>query len=79
VPDLPPLPRALTRMRTVVGIGTLLWLAAALVVAVAAGPPLLLTTCLVGAGLGGVGWAVFAWQRAAARRGSRTAQSGVES
>ena len=42
------------------------------------GPPLLLTTCLVGAGLGGVGWAIFAWQRAAARRGSRTAQSGLE-
>ena len=78
MPELPPLPPALTRMRTVVGVGTLLWLAAAVVVAVAAGPSLLLTTCLVGAGLGGVGWAIFAWQRAAARRGSRTAQSGLE-
>ena len=76
--DLPPLPAALTRMRTVIGIGTVLWLVAAAVVALGTGPPLLLTTCLVGAGLGGVGWAVFAWQRAAARRGSRTAQSGLE-
>ena len=75
--DLPPLPAALTRMRTVIGIGTVLWLVAAAVVFVT-GPPLLLATCLVGAGLGGVGWAIFAWQRAAARRGSRTAQRGLE-
>ena len=75
--DLPPLPPAFTRMRTVIGVGTILWLAAA-AVALVTGPPLVLTTCLVGAGLGGVGWAVFAWQRAAARRGSRTAQSGLE-
>ena len=75
--DLPPLPPAFTRMRTVVGVGTLLWLLAAVVVAVA-GPPQLLATCVVGAGLGGVGWAIFAWQRSAARRGSRTAQRGLE-
>jgi hypothetical protein len=64
-------------MRTVIGVGTVLWLVAAAVVLVT-GPPSLLATCLVGAGLGGVGWAIFAWQRAAARRGSRTAQSGLE-
>ena len=75
--DVPPLPAALTRMRTVIGIGTVLWLVAAAVVLIT-GPPLLVATCLVGAGLGGVGWAIFAWQRAAARRGSRTAQSGLE-
>jgi hypothetical protein len=77
VRDVPPLPPALTRMRTVIGVGTVLWLVAAAVVLVT-GPPSLLATCLVGAGLGGVGWAIFAWQRAAARRGSRTAQSGLE-
>jgi hypothetical protein len=65
-------------MRTVIGVGTLLWLAAAAVVLLTGAAPIVLTTCLVGAGLGGVGWAIFAWQRAAARRGSRTAQSGVE-
>jgi hypothetical protein len=64
-------------MSTVVGAGTLLWLAAALVVALV-GPQQALATCLVGAGLGGVGWAIFVWQRSAARRGSRTAQRGVE-
>lgn len=81
--DLPPLPPSFTRMGTVLGIGTLLWLVAAVVVLVAslAGaplPPLVLTTCVVGAVLGGLGWAVFSWQRAAARRGSRTAQEGVD-
>jgi Protein of unknown function (DUF2530) len=77
VRDLPRLAPAFTRMRTVVGVGTILWLVAAAVTFLT-GPPLVVTTCLVGAGLGGVGWAVFAWQRAAARRGSRTAQSGLE-
>jgi Protein of unknown function (DUF2530) len=78
VRDVPPLPPAFTRMRTVIGIGTLMWLAAAVIVAVT-GSQLALVTCLVGAGLGGVGWAIFVWQRAAARRGSRTAQRGLES
>ena len=76
--DVPPLPPAFTRMRTVVGVGTVLWVVAT-AVAFLTGPPLLVTTCLGGAGLGGVGYAIFAWQRAAARRGSRTAQSGLES
>ena len=81
--DPPPLAPSLTRMRTVVGIGTVLWLvaAAAVLIAILLGAPLpllVLTTCVVGAALGGVGWAVFAWQRSAARRGSRTAQQGVE-
>ena len=81
--DVPPLPPGLTRVRTVIGVGTVLWLvaAAAALVATLAGvalPPLALTTCLVGAGLGGVGWGIFSWQRAAARRGSRLAQRGVD-
>jgi Protein of unknown function (DUF2530) len=81
--DPPPLPPALTRMGTVVGIGTLLWLVAAVAVLVAtfagaALPPVALLTCVVGTALGGVGWAIFAWQRSAARRGSRTAQQGVD-
>jgi hypothetical protein len=81
---VPPLAPGLTRVRTVIGVGTVLWLvaAAAALVATLAGvalPPLALTTCLVGAGLGGVGWGIFSWQRAAARRGSRLAQHGIDS
>jgi hypothetical protein len=70
-------------MYTVVGTGTALWLlgAATLLVAhVAGGRPLdvWFDTCLAGALLGGVGVAIFSWQRAAARRGSRTAQEGLD-
>ena len=73
----------MTRVSTIAAVGTVLWLlaAAALLVAQAAGadpPALAITTCFAGAGLGGAGWSLFAWQRAAARRGSRTAQPGVD-
>jgi uncharacterized membrane protein len=79
----PPLPSRFTRVRTVVLVGTTLWLlaAAGLLVAAWAGlRPLDIwfTACLAGALLGGIGWAIFSWQRAAARRGSRTAQRGLE-
>jgi hypothetical protein len=80
--DPPPLPHRLSEVRTVVAIGTVLWLlgAAALLVAwLAGGRPLDIwfTSCLAGALLGAFGWGVFSWQRAAARRGSRTAQDGT--
>lgn len=83
MPPPPPLPPRFSDMYTVVGGGTVLWLlgAAALLVAhVVGGRPLdvWFDTCLVGALLGGVGVAIFSWQRAAARRGSRTAQEGLD-
>jgi hypothetical protein len=79
----PPLPPRLTQVRTVVAVGTALWLlaAAALLVAAVLGlRPLDIwfTACLAGAALGGIGYGIFTWQRAAARRGSRTAQEGME-
>jgi uncharacterized protein DUF2530 len=69
-------------MYTVVGAGTALWLVGAvalLVARVVGGRPLdvWFTTCVTGVLLGGVGVAIFSWQRAAARRGSRTAQEGL--
>lgn len=76
--DPPPLPARFTRVGTVIGAGTLLWLVAAAVALLARAPGLVGWTCVVGAALGGVGWTVFTWQRAAARRGSRTAQRGIE-
>jgi Protein of unknown function (DUF2530) len=71
-------------MYTVVGTGTALWLLGAAVLLVAhlvGGRPLdvWFDTCLAGAFLGGVGTGIFSWQRAAARRGSRTAQEGLDS
>ena len=82
VVDPPVLPERLSRVSTVVAVGTSLWLLGALGLLLAwllAGRPLDIwfTTCLAGAALGAFGYGVFSWQRAAARRGSRTAQDGV--
>ena len=70
-------------MGTVATVGTSLWLAGAVVLLLAwlvAGRPLdvWFTTCVAGAVIGGFGYSVYRWQRAAARRGSRTAQRGLE-
>lgn len=83
VVDPPPLPPGLGRMSTVVVVGTALWLlgaAAALVAWLVVGRALDIwfSTCLAGALLGGLGYGVYSWQRATARRGSRTAQQGLE-
>ncbi len=80
--DPPPLPPRLSRISTVVAVGTVFWLLGAAVLLglhLLTGRPLdvWFTTCLAGALLGGVGWGIFTWQRAAARRGSRTAQPGL--
>lgn len=34
-------------------------------------------TAVCGCGLGGLGYAIMSWQRSAARRGSRSAQTGL--
>ncbi len=77
------MPRRFSDVRTVVGIGTALWVLGAIGLFAAhlvSGRPLgvAFTSCLAGALLGCAGWGVFTWQRAAARRGSHTAQQGIE-
>jgi hypothetical protein len=79
----PPLPPRFTQVRTVTAVGSALWLIAAATLLVAAllglrPLDIWFTTCLAGTLLGGIGYGIFAWQRIAARRGSRTAQDGVE-
>lgn len=69
-------------MATVVGVGSSLWgvgAAALLVARLVTGRPLgvAFATCVAGGVLGGIGWGVFRWQRAAARRGARGAQQGL--
>jgi hypothetical protein len=76
-PSPPPLPPRFAQVTTVLAVGTAAWVGAAAVVALVRGPGIWLLACVVGAGLGGVGYGIFAWQRAAARRGSRTAQRGL--
>ena len=78
----PPLPARFTDIHTIVGVGSALWLVGALTLLAAhlvAGRPLdvWFSTCVCGVLLGGVGIGIHSWQRAAARRGSRTAQDGV--
>jgi hypothetical protein len=74
----PPLPRALLEVWPIILVGALAWLIAAatafLVPALASWRPL----TLAGLGIGVVGTSIFVWQLAAARRGSRGAQSGLE-
>ena len=81
--DPPPLPHRTSDVTLVTAIGTLAWLLAAvglLVAHLVAGRPLDIwfTTCVAGAVLGGIGFGIFRWQRAAARRGSRLAQRGLD-
>jgi hypothetical protein len=75
----PPLPPALLEVWPVIAVGFLGWLAAAaaafLVPALTSWRPV----TLAGLGTGVVGTSIFVWQLAAARRGARGAQAGLES
>jgi hypothetical protein len=82
VVDPPPLPARLSRPAVVAVVGSVVWALLALGLLLAwlvGGRPLDLwfATAIVGTALGAFGYGVFAWQRSAARRGSRTAQRGA--
>lgn len=62
----------------VIASGTALWAVGAVVAVLVAGTGEVFWTCVAGVGVGAFGATVFAWQRAAARRGSRVAQTGVD-
>lgn len=78
---VPALPRALADPTPVVVAGTLAWFVAAVAFGVsgmAAGDfDIRFWTCVVGTVLGGLGYAIFRWQRAASRRGSRGSWQGL--
>lgn len=74
----PPLPAALLDPRPVIGAGVVLW---ALATVAAFAVPALESwrpVTVSGLGVGLFGISLFLWQRAAARRGSRGAQTGLE-
>lgn len=78
-PEPPQLPPALTDPRPVIAVGAALWL---LSVILAFAVPALhewRPGALAGLGVGVFGASLFGWQRAAARRGARGAQTGLES
>ena len=75
----PPLPAALLKVWPVPVIGALGWL---LAVAAAFLVPALVSwrpVTLAGVGVSALGTSIFLWQLAAARRGARGAQAGLES
>ncbi|NIL76733.1 MULTISPECIES: DUF2530 domain-containing protein [Rhodococcus] len=68
----------LTDPAPVLAVGIIAWIVAAVVVAVSGDRWAdALTTCLTGIVLGAFGFTLFVVQRAAARRGSKTAQRGL--
>jgi Protein of unknown function (DUF2530) len=73
----PPLPRVLLEPWPIIAIGALAWLvatvAAFVLPALATWRPL----TLAGLGVGLLGTTIFLWQRGAARRGARGAQTGL--
>lgn len=75
--SVPGLPRRLADPTPVVVIGTLLWLAGAVLLALQGAIDLRFWTCVAGTGLGVLGFGVFRWQRSASRRGSRGAWKGL--
>jgi Protein of unknown function (DUF2530) len=75
-PEPPPLPTQLLEMWPVIATGALAWLVAAVA---AFAVPALETwrpVTLAGLGVGLLGTGIFLWQRNAARRGARGAQTG---
>lgn len=77
-PSPPLLPARFYESLPVIGGGMVLWLLVGVVAFVVAGAGELFWTCVSGLGVGIFGLGVFLAQRAAARRGDRSAQRGIE-
>ncbi|KZF03404.1 hypothetical protein A2J03_07830 [Rhodococcus sp. EPR-157] len=78
-PEPTELSRRLTDPAPVIALGIALWVAATVVVLIVGDRgSSALPVCLAGIGVGTVGFVLFLVQRAAARRGSKTAQRGLD-
>lgn len=75
---LPELPTVLLDPRPVVGVGTLLWVIATLGAFVVPTLQSWRPVTVAGLGVSVFGASLFLWQRAAAQRGARGAQTGLE-
>jgi len=75
--DPPMLPAALLEAWPVIAVGALAWLVAAVAAFVIPDLDTWRPLTLAGLGVGVLGTSIFLWQRAAARRGARGAQTGL--
>jgi hypothetical protein len=73
----PPLPAVLLDPWPIIAIGALAWLVAAVAAFVVPALTTWRPLTLAGLAVGVLGTSIFLWQRAAARRGSRGAQTGL--
>ncbi len=74
----PALPAALLDPRPVIGAGAVLWALAAVAAFTVPSLEGWRPVTIAGLGVGLFGLSLFLWQRAAARRGARGAQTGLE-
>ena len=77
-PVPPALSAALSDPQPVIIAGALLWVLAAIAAFTVPALHDWRPTTLAGLGVGVLGTSIFGWQRAAARRGARGAQSGLD-
>jgi hypothetical protein len=77
-PEAPPLPPALLQVWPFIGLGALGWLVAAAAAFLVPGLEAWRPVTLAGLGVGVLGTSIFVVQLAAARRGARGAQTGLE-
>jgi hypothetical protein len=73
----PPLPEVLLDPRPIIAVGAAAWLLAAVAAFVFPSLSSWRPLTLAGLAVGVVGTSIFLWQRAAARRGARGAQTGL--
>lgn len=78
LPSPPALPPRLADPVPAILGGTALWLVALVALFLFGADDLWLWTSASGCALGIIGYGVFRWQRRAARRGSRSAQRGLQ-
>jgi hypothetical protein len=76
-PEPPPLPAALLEPWPVIAVGAAMWLAGTVLAFAVPALESWRPICVAGLGTGVVGTTIFLWQRSAARRGARGAQTGL--
>jgi Protein of unknown function (DUF2530) len=76
-PEPPPLPSALLEPWPVIAVGAALWLAVTVLAFTVPSIETWRPISIAGLGTGVLGTSIFLWQRSAARRGARGAQTGL--